>query len=382
MGMIDTLKGIGIGAGLMYYLDPETGNRRRALLRDSLVRSFHELSDSVDRSLRDSAHRLQGVVAETRGKVFPGEVSEPQLVERIRARLGHCVAQPSAIDVHADGNRVVLSGRVAAGEMELLKKEVRAVPGVGEVEDRLEVHQGSDAVAGFSGEGNGSRGRAPQLQWSPTTRVLAAAIGGKLMLRCLKQPSLFNAALGTLGFGLFTRSVSTATMQNWLAMPGFTGSFELEKTINIAAPVEDVYRVWTEYENFPRFMRNVREVRDLGSGRSHWTVAGPLGMAVHWDAVVTLCEPNRAFGWRTEEGAPVAHAGVVQFEPNADGSTRVKVQLSYSPPAGLAGHIAASLFGADPKSEMDEDLMRMKSFLETGRQTSEASQPPVGSEQV
>ncbi len=380
MGMIDTLKGIGIGAGLMYYLDPDMGNRRRALLRDSLVRSFHELSDSVDRSLRDSAHRLQGVVAETRGKMFPGDISEPQLVERIRARLGHCVAQPSAIDVQADGNRVVLSGRVAADEVEPLKNEVRSVPGVGEVEDHLEVHQGIGGT-GLPAEGNGSRGRAPQLQWSPTTRVLAAAIGGKLMLRCLKQPSLFNAALGTLGFGLFNRSVSTTAMRGWLAMPEFTGSFELEKTINIDAPAEDVYRVWTDYENFPRFMRNVREVRDLGNGRSHWTVAGPLGTAVHWDAVVTLCEPNRAFGWRTEEGAPVAHAGVVQFEPNADGSTRVTIRLSYSPPAGLAGHIAASLFGADPKSEMDEDLMRMKSFLETGRQTGEVSQPPVGSEQ-
>lgn len=380
MGMIDTLKGIGIGAGLMYYLDPDMGNRRRALLRDSLVRSFHELSDSVDRLLRDSARRLQGVVAETRGKVFPGDASERQLVERIRARLGHCVSEPSAIDVHADGNRVVLSGRVAAGEVESLKNEVRAVPGVGEVEDHLVVHEGMGGT-GSAAEGNGSRGRAPQLQWSPTTRVLAAAIGGKLMLRCLKQPSLFNAALGTLGFGLFTRSVSTTAMRSWLAVPKFTGSFELEKTININAPVEDVYRAWTEYENFPRFMRNVREVRDLGNGRSHWTVAGPLGAVVHWDAVVTLRDPNRAFGWQTEEGAPVAHAGVVRFESNDNGSTRVTVRLTYSPPAGLAGHIAASLFGADPKTEMDEDLMRMKSFLETGRQTSEASQPPVESEQ-
>jgi hypothetical protein len=41
--------------------------------------------------------------------------------------------------------------------------------------------------------------------------------------------------------------------------------------------------------------------------------------------------------------------------------------MSYCPPAGLFGHAVAWVFGADPKTEMDEDLVRLKSLLETGK---------------
>ena len=56
--------------------------------------------------------------------------------------------------------------------------------------------------------------------------------------------------------------------------------------------------------------------------------------------------------------------------------TRVHVQLSYDPPAGALGHVAALLFGADPKSRMDEDPLRMKSFVETGRLPHDAAAAP------
>jgi len=47
--------------------------------------------------------------------------------------------------------------------------------------------------------------------------------------------------------------------------------------------------------------------------------------------------------------------------------------MSYNPPAGAAGHVVASLFGADPKTEMDEDLMRLKAFFETGKPARDAA---------
>jgi uncharacterized membrane protein len=61
----------------------------------------------------------------------------------------------------------------------------------------------------------------------------------------------------------------------------------------------------------------------------------------------------------------VEHAGIVQFEPMGTG-TRVQIRLSYNPPAGALGHAIAWLTGSDPKRELDEDLARMKSFVETG----------------
>jgi uncharacterized membrane protein len=49
------------------------------------------------------------------------------------------------------------------------------------------------------------------------------------------------------------------------------------------------------------------------------------------------------------------------------------IPLTYNPAVGGVGHIVASLFGADPKSQMDEDLVRMKSFIETGKVPSDAA---------
>jgi uncharacterized membrane protein len=70
--------------------------------------------------------------------------------------------------------------------------------------------------------------------------------------------------------------------------------------------------------------------------------------------------------WRSVEGAAVSHTGRVRFEADGDG-TRVHVQLRYAPLGGVIGHVVAKAFGVDPKSEMDDDLQRLKSLVETGR---------------
>lgn len=142
-------------------------------------------------------------------------------------------------------------------------------------------------------------------------------------------------------------------------------ALHFHKIINVAAPVEDVFTFWSNYENFPKFMSNVRDVRETGENRSHWVVAGPAGVSVEWDAVVTNYIPNRSIGWKTLPGSPIEQSGIVSFQPNPDGTTRVEIKMSYNPVAGALGHAIAFVFGADPKSEMDADLMRMKSMIET-----------------
>ncbi len=138
---------------------------------------------------------------------------------------------------------------------------------------------------------------------------------------------------------------------------------DVQKTININASVERVFELWSNYRYFPHFMSAVREVRDLGNGRSHWVVAGPAGMPVEWDAVLTEYIPDGVLAWKSEPNAAVQHAGIIRFEPHPDGTTRVHVRLSYNPPAGVTGHAIATLFGANPKQCMDADLMRMKVFI-------------------
>jgi uncharacterized membrane protein len=52
--------------------------------------------------------------------------------------------------------------------------------------------------------------------------------------------------------------------------------------------------------------------------------------------------------------------------------------MSYNPPAGALGHAVATLFGSDPKSAMNEDLVRLKSLLETGKTTAKGKEVMQG----
>jgi uncharacterized membrane protein len=160
-------------------------------------------------------------------------------------------------------------------------------------------------------------------------------------------------------------------------MGGGRRAVEVQKTININAPVEQVFEFWRNFENFPRFMSNVRAVRDDGGGRSHWTVAGPAGVPVSWDAEITRLEPDQLIAWKSVPGSAVANAGIIRFD-RVEGGTRIDIKLAYNPPAGAIGHGVAWLFGADPKSEIDADLVRMKTMIETGNPPGDAADTQAG----
>ena len=140
---------------------------------------------------------------------------------------------------------------------------------------------------------------------------------------------------------------------------------KVQDEIVVAAPIDTVFRAWHNFENFPRFMDNIQEVRVVSSGRSHWKAQGPLGSDAEWDAEVTLDEPNQAIGWRSIEGnSSVKTAGRVNFEPQGE-MTKLRVILDYDAPAGAVGNIVTKIF-ADPERQMKEDLQRFKETIEKG----------------
>ena len=140
---------------------------------------------------------------------------------------------------------------------------------------------------------------------------------------------------------------------------------KVKKDIQVQAPVGLVYRAWHNFENFPRFMDNIDDVRVVSGGRSHWKAKGPLGSAAEWDAEMTLDEPDRAIGWRSIEGnSSVKTAGRVNFEPLGDG-TRVEVTIEYDAPGGVVGEAVTKLF-ADPERQVEEDLARFRDTIEKG----------------
>ena len=137
---------------------------------------------------------------------------------------------------------------------------------------------------------------------------------------------------------------------------------EVKKSITVEAPVDVVYRAWHNFENFPRFMDNIEEVRVASEGRSHWKVKGPLGTAPEWDAEITLDEPEKSIGWRSIEGSSTKTAGRVDFTGR---NTRTDVAVTPNMRLPLASS-ETPLPGSSPISErqVDEDLHRFKEIME------------------
>jgi uncharacterized protein YndB with AHSA1/START domain len=139
-----------------------------------------------------------------------------------------------------------------------------------------------------------------------------------------------------------------------------------EKVIEINAPVERVFDFFSDFESFPRWMRNIKEVRHTGRRYTRWKADAPFGSSVEWEAETTSFEPDHRIAWRSVRG-DVYTEGAVDFEETRRGTTRLHVLLGYDPPAGRLGALVAHLFGVDPDQQLEEDLERFAEVVEGGR---------------
>jgi uncharacterized membrane protein len=325
------LAGAAAGALLMYMLDPDRGSARRA--------------QTVD--------KVRGVGRQT------GETLT-HAWERVGSRFSH--AADEALDAAGNVVEAVKPNGSAARSMgsEASRMTSRASEAISETVDQV-----SDAATGAAGRMRRAMEELRGGDWSPNVRNSALLGGGLLGLWGMMRRSPLGMALGVAGIALLARGATNQPLSNLLRGRSLGQTIDFEKNIRIDASPEEVYEMFANYENFPRFMSHVVEVRDLGRRRSHWVVKGPAGSHFEWDSMLTEQSRPHRLAWRSEPGAEIANTGSIQFEPYR-GGTRVTVRMSYSPPAGAIGHGVATLLGADPKRQMDDDLARMKAFIERG----------------
>lgn len=135
------------------------------------------------------------------------------------------------------------------------------------------------------------------------------------------------------------------------------------KSIIVKAKVDDVYRIWANFENFPHFMNNIKSVTKTGDRLSHWVMQGPMGKEIEWDAETTRIDENARIAWNSRDGGDIKTSGQVTFKELPQGETEVTITLQYVPPAGWAGELVATLFG-DPEGKLEEDLRNFKAYTE------------------
>jgi uncharacterized membrane protein len=370
------LGGAAAGALLMYLLDPDRGSARRATSTTALKNAGSRTGSALGNAWHGIGERI-GSTARHAGD------AASELLENAGKTGGTMLDDASS----SAGKYADEAGARASRMLESAKPNGSARRTYEDARDSASslIDSAADSASAaasrfgrMASQAAGSASRALHLDegdaLSSLLRNPAVVGGGILGLIGLFRRSPLAAAAGVVGLALAARSSggSGSVVSNLLGS-GRGKRIELEKTIRIDAAPDEVYDMWTNYENFPRFMSHVVEVRDIGKRRSHWTVQGPAGTQFEFDSVLTEQTRNRRLAWRSEPGAQIPNSGSVEFEPHR-GGTRVTVRLSYSPPAGALGHAVASLFGSDPKGQMDDDLARMKHYIERGAIPHDAAQ--------
>ena len=365
------LAAMGLGTGAMYLFDPETGNRRRALIRGAVARSANLTQEAIGMTWRDARNRSRGLLASVPSLLQREQVNDQVLKERVRSKLGTLVRHPSSIEVTAENGHVTLSGPVLSKEVGQLLDQVRRVKGVAAVENRLEVHAEPGNIPGLQGDPprppRGEPFELMQANWSPTARAGVGIVGASLALYGASRRDLAGAGIALFGVAALTRASLNLPLKRIVGLGAGCRAVDLNKTMTIAAPLERVFDFWAHYEKFPRYTAHVREVQETGEGRSRWTVVGPAGVALSSHITITSFIPNQELAWRTEPDSIVQHAGILKFMENGDGTTTIHLRMSYNPPGGAVGHGIASLLRSDPKTLIEDDLVRIKTVLESGK---------------
>jgi len=132
----------------------------------------------------------------------------------------------------------------------------------------------------------------------------------------------------------------------------------IEQSVDVNVPVSTAYNQWTQFEEFPRFMEGVEEIRQLNDKRLHWR-ANVGGKEKEWDAVITEQIPDQCIAWKNTTGAK--NAGVVTFHRINDKTTRVMLQLEYDP-EGIIENVG-DVIGV-VSARVRGDLERFKKFIE------------------
>jgi len=138
----------------------------------------------------------------------------------------------------------------------------------------------------------------------------------------------------------------------------------VEESIEVNVPVSTAYNQWTQFEDFPKFMKGVTEVHQIDDTHLHWR-ARIGGREEEWDCEITEQTPDQRIAWHSTGGTE--NAGVMTFHKIADSRTRIMLQMDYSPKGFVEGFgNALGAVGARTRG----DLKRFKKFIEErGKET-------------
>jgi uncharacterized membrane protein len=353
-----------LGAAARGIFGRGDGERRESSQGSRLMPPVSPASSEDVASSRGVRAWARAARAAAAGRFQRVRSSDGNLLRQVRDAISGAVTHPSMIGLSVEEGRVLLHGDVLAEEHDSLVRSIQSVRGVTGLVDHLRQRTPTDRLWALERPLTLQSARLDfhSEHWSPPTRVLGGAAGLALLGAAVRdRRSLLAPSAGVWGLWLLVRSLTNRRLGQ---LGPQHGVFEVSAATDIQVPVERVFRVVSAWDRFPTFMHNVRSVTRYDDGTSHWAVGGRGGVLIEWDSVITAHRAKELLAWRTLPGSRIEHCGVVRFDALGADRTRVRVHMSYKPPGGALGHLAARACGMDAGRTLEEALARLKHFIE------------------
>ena len=141
---------------------------------------------------------------------------------------------------------------------------------------------------------------------------------------------------------------------------GKTRRLPIQRWTDVAVPVDKAYRAWTQFEEFPKFMHRVLEVKKEEDNKIHWREKIWFSTR-EWDGEITERRKNDRIAWKSVSGTQ--HSGVISFHKLDNNLTRVLVTVDFVP-TGMIEKMASGMRFV--KRAVQADLARFKAYVEMG----------------
>jgi uncharacterized membrane protein len=187
----------------------------------------------------------------------------------------------------------------------------------------------------------------------------------------------FLTALGIVAGGALIYKAAKALTGSGKMAINKKAIVEIKSTLVINKPKEELYTYWRNLENLPNFMSHIEEVNELDNKRSHWVAEVPGGLGhIEWEAEIVWEQENQLLAWRSLPDSEIENSGEVRFLDSGNRkSTIVETTISYRPPLGKAGEMAAKLLNPAFKKVVEKDLKEFKKLMERGSVSRRKSTP-------
>jgi uncharacterized membrane protein len=218
-------------------------------------------------------------------------------------------------------------------------------------------------------------------------RIGSGLLGSLFLLWGVRREGPVGLAAMAGGLGLLARAATgrcaikralepTPYASEIARTRGWPAAQVTSAAVTVGRPRAEVYALWRDFANLPRFMKHVQSIEVLTPHRSRWTVKAPLGKTVSWTSFVTEEIENERIAWESEAGAEVPNYGWVELrDAPGDRGTEISALIAYRPPFGSAGRLMSAVLRETPEHQMRDDLRRLKQILETGEVAASQAQP-------